>query len=69
MGLSIVPNETYLTDRDICQRFGVKSRATPWRWSARADLGFPRPVKLTDGCTRWRLSEIEAWERERGEAA
>ncbi|TKW67168.1 MAG: AlpA family phage regulatory protein [Paracoccus denitrificans] len=28
---------------------------------------FPQPVKLTPGCTRWKLSEIEAWEAAKAE--
>ena len=31
-----------------------------------ARLGkFPKPVKLSEGITAWRLEEIEAWELER----
>lgn len=49
----------YVSDRDLAKRY-KKSRATIWRWLA--TLGFPAPVKLSPGCTRWRLSEVEAWE-------
>jgi len=52
--------ETYLSDRQIGERFGVH-HLTPRRWM-REDPTFPRPVKLSPGCTRWKLSEIEAWE-------
>jgi prophage regulatory protein len=52
--------ETFLTDRQIGARFGVH-HLTPRRW-VREDPTFPRPVKLSPGCTRWKLSEIEAWE-------
>lgn len=52
--------ETFLRDLDLMARWGV-SRNTVWRWARdRPDL--PRPVRLSPGCTRWRLSEIEAWE-------
>jgi len=51
---------TYLTDRQIAERFSV-SRTTIWRWS-RQDPTFPQPTALTRGCTRWRLTDIEAWE-------
>jgi prophage regulatory protein len=52
--------EIYITDIFLAGRYGV-NRATPWRWAKyRAD--FPKPVSLSPGCTRWRLSEIEAWE-------
>lgn len=53
-------SETYLSDRDLGARYGVH-HLTPRRW-VRDDPTFPRAVKLTPGCARWRLSEIEAWE-------
>jgi len=52
--------ETYLSDRQLGARHGVH-RTTPWTW-AKTKPGFPQPVKLSERCTRWRLSEIEAWE-------
>ena len=53
-------SETYISDKQIAARYGVH-RTTPWDWLKR-DPSFPRPVSLTPGCTRWRLSQIEAWE-------
>ena len=53
--------ESYLSDLQISARFGVH-RATPWRW-AKHNPDFPKPVSLTPGCARWKLSEIEAWEQ------
>jgi len=50
---------TYLTDRQIAERYGV-SRCTPWRWAKSGD--FPKPVQLSAGCTRWRASDVRAWE-------
>lgn len=58
--------ETYLTDRQIGERFNVH-HLTPRRW-VREDPTFPRPVKLSPGCTRWKLSEIEAWEAKKAQA-
>lgn len=55
----------FLTDRQVANRYGVH-RTTPWRW-AKEDPTFPRPVKL-GGVTRWKLSEIEAWEAQRAAA-
>lgn len=52
----------YLRDVHLARRFGV-SRATVWRWSR--NTGFPSPVRLGPGCTRWRSTEIESWERAR----
>lgn len=53
----------YLSDRQLGERFSV-NRITIWRW-ARTDPDFPQPVKLTPGCSRWRLADIEIWERRR----
>lgn len=55
--------ETYLTDTQLSARYGVH-RTTPWRW-AKTDPTFPQPVKLSPQCSRWKLSEIEAWEARR----
>lgn len=49
----------YPTDRQVAERFGV-ARETIWRWRAKGE--FPRPYKLGPNMTRWRLSDIEAWE-------
>ncbi|WNK19358.1 AlpA family phage regulatory protein [Halomonas piscis] len=49
---------TLLSDKRLANRLGV-SRATIWRW-AKADQ-LPRPVKLSPGCTRWRLADIDQW--------
>lgn len=51
----------FLTDAQIAARYGVH-RTTPWRW-AKTDRTFPKPVKLSSGCTRWRLVDIEAWDK------
>ena len=50
----------YCADKDLATRFGV-SRQTIWRL-VKSDPKFPKPIRLTAGCTRWQLSEIEAWE-------
>ena len=52
--------ETYLSDAQLSARYGVH-RSTPWRW-VKTDPAFPKPVKLSRQCSRWKLSEIEAWE-------
>ena len=57
--------ETYLSDRQLGARYHVH-HLTPRRW-LKTDATFPKPVHLTPGCTRWKLSELEAWER--GKAA
>jgi prophage regulatory protein len=55
--------DTFLSDNQIAIRYGVH-RATIWRW-ANMDPDFPKPVKLSAQCTRWKLSQIEAWEAHR----
>jgi len=55
----------YLTDRQIGARYNVH-HLTPRRW-LKTDPTFPKPVRLTPGCTRWKLSDIEAWENAKSE--
>lgn len=59
--------ETYISDAQIAARFGVH-RSTPWRWVKQV-AQFPAPVKLSRGVTRWKLSDIEAWEKTRPRVA
>lgn len=59
--------ETYISDIQLAARYGVH-RTTPWRW-VKTDPAFPQPVKLSAQCSRWKLSEIEAWEHTRVTAA
>lgn len=54
---------TFVSDRQIAARYGI-GRPTVWAW-VKIDPTFPRPVKLSPGCTRWSLPEIEAWESTR----
>lgn len=53
-------NQIYIRDTEIGRRLSV-SRQTIWRL-VRSDNSFPKPYRLTPGCTRWLLSEVEAWE-------
>ncbi len=57
--------ETYLSDLQLAVRYSVH-RTTTWRW-AKSDPAFPKPIALSPGCTRWKLSEIEAWEVRKAE--
>ncbi len=57
---------TYLSDRDLASRFGV-TRQTIWRWPRVA--GFPKPVSLSPGCSRWRLEDVQRWEADRAKRA
>lgn len=58
--------EIYLSDTQLAARYNVH-RATPWRWAQ--DGRFPKPVSLSPGCTRWKLSDIETWETSRSNDA
>ncbi len=58
--------EIYLDSRQLGARYQVH-HLTPRRW-VKTDDTFPRPVHLTPGCTRWKLSEIEAWEQSKASA-
>ena len=51
----------YLSDKQCSNRYEV-SRQTWWRWVR--DGHAPKPVRLSPGCTRWKLADIEAWEAE-----
>ncbi len=54
-------HEKYLKDAQVASRLGV-SRSTPWRWLKKPSMSFPKPIQLSPGCTRWKLSELVAWE-------
>ena len=55
--------EYLFTDKQIAKRLGI-SRATTWRWVKKGD--FPKPIKISDGCTRWRKTDLEKWESDKG---
>lgn len=52
--------EKWLTDRQVAARYAVH-HVTIWRW-LKTDASFPKPIKLSPGCTRWKESEIDTWE-------
>ena len=60
-------SEAYISDTQLAARYSVH-RATIWRW-VKADPSFPQPVILSPGCTRWRLSQVCAWEAAKDERA
>jgi len=45
--------------KDIARILGI-STATLWRYSSSGRLG-PKPIPLSNGCTRWRVDEIKDW--------
>jgi len=52
-------SDTYLSDKQVADRYKV-GRCTIWRWIK--DQGFPKPVILSPGCSRFKISLIEEWE-------
>jgi len=52
----------YFSDRQVASRYNV-DRTTWWRWVNNGQA--PKPIKLSPGCTRWRVSDLEQWEEER----
>lgn len=59
--------DTYLSDKDLSNRYHI-TRNTVWRWH-RERPDFPRAIKLSPNCTRWKLCEITAWETSQIEVA
>lgn len=58
------PEPAWLDVRAVADRFGV-TIATIWAWARERKEAFPSPVRLTAGTSRWRLSDLEAWEADR----
>jgi predicted DNA-binding transcriptional regulator AlpA len=52
--------EQLLTDNEVAALFKV-SKQTIWRWIKTSE-GFPKPLKVEKGSTRWRLSEVVEYE-------
>lgn len=57
----------FASDKQLAARYNV-TRPTIWRWT-RENPEFPKPVQLSPGCTRWKISEVEAWEKSATAAA
>lgn len=55
-----IPTNKYLNADQVAQRF-VISKNSVWRW-VRTRPDFPKPIKLGAACTRFKLSDIEAFE-------
>ena len=60
-------HEEFLRDTDLADRYGV-TRVTIWRWR-QTQPDFPRPIYLSANCTRFRLSDVLAWEEKRAKEA
>ena len=52
--------QLYLSAAQVSARYGLVSEKNAWRW-AESDPTFPKPVKLSPRCVRWKLADLEAW--------
>lgn len=64
--VSAAEEERYLSVRDVADRYAI-SIQTVWRHT-KHNPDFPKPIKILTGSTRWRVSEILAYEAARQEA-
>ncbi|GGE28443.1 transcriptional regulator, AlpA family [Gemmobacter megaterium] len=58
----------FLSVDEVAQRYGA-SKPTIWRWAKDAQNGFPAPVRLGSGTTRWELRDLIAFEQQRKAAS
>lgn len=56
----------FISDKTLAARYDV-TRQTVWLWTRKGKL--PKPVKLGEATTRWKLSDLLAWESKQGERA
>lgn len=59
---AVMEGQLYLSAAQVSARYGLVSEKNAWRW-AKTDPTFPQPVKLSPRCVRWRLADLEAWEK------
>lgn len=57
----------YVSDKEAAIRFAV-TRNTIRKW-VRVNPEFPRPIKLSEGCTRWRVADLDAFAASRLEGS
>lgn len=56
-------DDRYLSGPRVDERYDI-SPMTRSRWQRDPNLDFPKPI-VTNGRKRWRLSDLENWERAR----
>ncbi|GGB26271.1 helix-turn-helix transcriptional regulator [Allosediminivita pacifica] len=61
------PRKLFLSDKEVAERYSV-SRPTIWRWVKTAP-GFPPPVRLAQGTTRWAVDALAEYERNLNDAS
>ena len=57
---------TYLPGKKVRQRYDI-GHTTLYDWVKKTD--FPKPYKLGPKLSRWKLSELEEWEKKNREGA
>ncbi len=62
-----LPNDAYVRQSQLIPDPIPLSPATLWR-EVKAGR-FPRPIKLTERCSAWRVSDIREWMVKKNEAA
>ena len=59
--------ERYLSVQDVARRYAI-SIQTVWRHT-KHNPDFPKPIKILNGSTRWRMTDILAYEVRRQEVS
>jgi len=54
--------DRFVDDKYLARRYSVR-RATIWDWVRTRN--FPRPIKFSPQCSRWRMSAVLDWEESR----
>ena len=61
--------KTYLSTKQVCERYGDVSTMTIWRWCRDPKMGFPQPIKI-NRIKFWCEPELDAFdERVSGKVA
>lgn len=66
MNTTQTQGEAFLSVKKVEKRYGI-SDSTLYQWSKNGM--FPKPYKLGPKLSRWKLSELEAWEQQGREGA
>jgi predicted DNA-binding transcriptional regulator AlpA len=59
-----VDDETLLTSKQVCARFGGVTVMSLWRWMNDDETGFPKPIKINSR-NYWRLGDLRHWQASR----
>jgi predicted DNA-binding transcriptional regulator AlpA len=60
MQANTAADNIFLKDIELAARYKV-TRQSIWRWTQKGR--FPAPETLSPGCSRWRQSAVDAWEK------